>query len=169
MIRKTFGDFVDKKKRDAKHQLELVEKLLKKKGLKTENFLDREGGDDPYIFCFNPQKNTSFDGVRIYKIGNFVAFRIQKESKTHPYGQAYSIQIEEMYNDFLTDKDAKPHDAGKKVIEAVAKEIKKFFEKCQEAEKDQRRDDVEKQKDPSGNIAMRTQGTDYSSLIYSKA
>lgn len=169
MIRKTFGDFVDKKKRDAVHQLKLIEKLLKKKGLKTENFLEREDGDDPYIFCFNPQKNTSFDGIRIYKIGKLIAFRIQKESKTHPFGQAYPIQIEEMYNDFLTDENAKPHDAGKKVIEAVAKEVRKFFEKCEDSEKDQRRNDIEAQKDPGGNIAMRTGGTDYSALIYSKA
>lgn len=168
MLRKTFGEFVNKQKRDSLKQLNLVEKLLKKMGLKTENFVEENDSEDPYIFCYNPQKNTSFDGIRIYKIGKDIAFRIQKENKTHPYGQAYPIQIEEMFNDFMTEKDAAPHKAGQKVVEAVAKEVRRFFEKCVEAEKDIRRSNIEMQKDPTGNIAMRNQGTDYSSLIYSK-
>lgn len=161
---KTFGDFVDKKKRDAIHQLKLVEQILQKHGMKTENFLETDKGDT-YIFCYNPQKNTDFDGIRIYKIGESIAFRIQKESKTHPYGQAYQIPIEEMFQDFLTDKGSKPDEAGKKVMDSVVKEIRLFFNKCVDAEKNNNDND---DRDDQGNVSMRSQTTDYSALVYNK-
>lgn len=164
MLRKTFGDFINKKKRDAVKHLELIEKLLKKQGMKVEKFF--EDADEPYVFCFNPTKNTSFDGVRIYTIAGQIAFRVQKESKTHPYGRAYPLNIEEMFEDFLTDEGINEQEAGKKVIEAVNKEVRRFFEKCVDAEKDDRQQ--EKEDEAEGGIAIRGQNTDYSNLINNK-
>jgi hypothetical protein len=174
MFRTSFGDWVDKKKRDSLKELNLVEKMLKKHGMKIENHLEDSDGEDPYVFCYNPSKEGSFDGIRIYKIGDKLAFRIQKESQTHPYGRAYALDIEEMYNDFLEDEETSEDKAGKKVIEAVVKEIRRFFEKSVEIERDDRKSGFG---DPSGgsspggemgNIAIRQQGSDYSSLIHSK-
>jgi hypothetical protein len=136
--------------------------------MKVENFLSTDDDDhDPYIFCYNPTKTGSFDGIRIYKIGNDLAFRVQKESKTHPYGSAYPLPIETMFYDFLADKDVDEKKAGKKIIEAVGKEIRKFFEKSLEADREKRDSDIEK--DTAGNVMVRTSGTDYSALVYSKA
>lgn len=166
MMYKTFGEFVDKKKREAFRQLRLMQKLLITKGFRVENFLN-EDSRDPYIFCANPMKNTSFDGVRIYKIGDILAFRIQKESETHPYGNAYQIKIEEMFDDLMTEEDIDEKEAGKRVIEAVANEIRKFFKKTEEAEQEER--------EKSGSVGrgdsidVRTTPSDYSSLIYSKS
>jgi hypothetical protein len=168
--RHSFGEFITKKKRDSIKELNLVEKILKKHGLQVENHLSDSDGDDPYVFCYNPSKEGSFDGIRIYKIGDKIAFRVQKESQTHPYGRAYPIDIEQMYNDFLEDEDTSEDKAGKKVIEAVVKEIRKFFEKSVEIERDERKSAFG---DPSGSgekdgIALRTQGTDYGNLIHGK-
>jgi hypothetical protein len=169
MKKRSFGEFVDKKKRESLRQLLLVKQLLEHSGLKVENFLDTEDTDDPYVFCFMPAKNGSFDGIRIYKIGEEIAFRIQKENKTHPYGSAYPLPIEEMFHDFLIDDGADQKKAGEKVIKAVVKEVRRFFDKSVEAEKEERELDIEREKDTEGNVLVRTTGTDYSSLVYNKS
>lgn len=167
MRHRSFGDFVDKKKRESIHQLRLVKQLLEHSGIKVDNFLETDDGSEPYIYCHNPSKNGTFDGLRIYKIGGDLAFRVQKESKTHPYGAAYPLPIESMFNDFLSDEGVDESKAGKKIIEAVSKEIKKFFDKSVEAEREERKLDFEKE--GSGNVVMKSTGTDYSSLVFNKS
>lgn len=169
MRKRSFGEFVDKKKRESIRQLTLLKQLLESGGMKVENFLDTDDKDDPYIFCFMPTRNGSFDGIRIYKIGENIAFRIQKENKTHPYGSAYPLPIEEMFHDFLADEDADQKKAGEKVIKSVVKEVRRFFDKSVEAEREEREQAIEAEKDTEGNVLVRTTGTDYSSLVYNKA
>lgn len=165
MRKKSFGEFVDKKKRESIRQLKLLKQILEAKGMKVENFLESSEDAEPYIFCFNPTKSGSFDGIRIYKIGAHLAFRIQKENKTHPFGSAYQLPIEEMFHDFLTDEGTDELKAGKKVMEAVNKEIRNFFDKSIEAERENREKEVDKDK---GSITLRTGGADYSALVYNK-
>jgi hypothetical protein len=165
---RSFGEFVDKKKRDAFRQLRLIEKLLVTKGFKVENFLN-EDSEDPYVFCFNPVKNTSFDGIRIYKIGNILAFRIQKESETHPYGNAYQMKIEEMFDDLMSEEGIDEKEAGKRVIEAIAHEIRRFFEKSEEAEQEERSGACGSPYGDDNKLDVRSTPCDYSSQIYSKA
>lgn len=166
MRHRSFGDFVDKKKRESIRQLGLVKKMLEHSGLKVDNFLESEDVSEPYVFCHNPSRNGSFDGVRIYKIGGELAFRIQKESKTHPYGSAYPLPIESMFNDFLSDDGMDESKAGKKIIEAVNKEIKQFFEKSVEAEKEVRKTEIESD---TATVQLGSGVRDFSSLVYNKA
>lgn len=168
MRHNSFGSYTDKKKRESIHHLRIVKQLLEHNGMKVENFLDTDDEDhDPYVFCFNPAKTGSFDGIRIYELGGQCCFRIQKESKTHPYGSAYPLPIPDMFSDFLSDEDVDEKKAGEKIIEAVSREIRKFFEKSVEADRQARERDIEK--DTAGNVLTRTTGTDYSALIFSKA
>lgn len=167
MRNRSFGDFVDKKKRESIRQLTLLKQLLERNNMKVDNFLESDDGDDPYIYCHNPSKNGSFDGLRLYKIGEGLAFRVQKENKTHPYGSAYPLPVEDMFQDFLSDEGIDEMKAGQKIIESIGKEIRKFFEKSIDAEKDERSKDIEK--DSAGNVLVRTTGTDYSALVYSKS
>ena len=169
MRRKSFGEFVDKKKRESIKQLGILKKILEHHGMRVDNYLNAESDDEPYIYCASPTKNGSFDGVRIYKIGDQLAFRVQKESKTHPYGSAYPLPIEEMFNDFLSDEGTDQEQAGKKVMEAVSKEIRRFFEKSLEAENDEREKNIEGE-ESNGNVSVRsTGGTDYSAQVYNKS
>lgn len=163
----TFGAYVDKKKRESIRQLTLLKQLLEQSGMKVENFLDTDS--DPYIFCVSPTKNGGFDGIRIYKIGKDLAFRVQKENKTHPYGAAYPLPVEEMFHDFLSDDGMKQQEAGKKVMEAVAGEVRRFFEKSLEAEQAERERNLESDKENAGSVLVRTTGTDYSAMVYSKS
>jgi hypothetical protein len=166
MFHRTFGDFVNKKKRDGIKHLEIMEKLLRKQGLRVESFLGGDS-DDPYVYCFNPGKNTSFDGIRIYSIAGKLAFRVQKENKTHPYGRAYPLDLELMFEDFLQDEGMDEQKAGKKVVEAVGQELKRFFDKSVEAERGERETGLESDKEDG--IGVRAGVTDYAALINHKS
>ncbi len=140
-------------------QLGIIKRMLELKYFNVEDFLDE--GEDPYIFCFNPHKNTSFDGIRIYKIGDGFAYRVQKENKTHPYGKAYPLNIEKMFNDLLGDEGINEEVAGGAVIEFLAKELNEFFSKSKEAE-------YQAKSDGAGEVVIKSTGTDYSSLVLGK-
>lgn len=164
---KTFNEFVDKKAREAQRQLKIVEKLLRHHGMQAKGFYEHE--DEPYVFVKNPGGQTSFDGVRIYKIAGTMAYRIQKEATTHPYGTAYQLDIEGMYSDLIGDKIHEKK-AGESVMRAIMEEIQKFFKNSAAAEKDLRASEFDKNNDPWGNVMMKSaQGTDYSNLINSKS
>ena len=53
-------------------------------------------------------------------------------------------------------------------LEAVAKEVRRFFDKSAEAESDERERNSETNADSAGNALVRTTGTDYSALVYNK-
>ena len=134
-----FKSFCDKKERWSKHQLHILKKVLDHQKLKSEDHTKEE---EPYLFV-KSDKDLSFDGIRIYKIGDCLAYRVQKESDTHPYGSARMLNIEAMWSDFVGD-DMNEEKAGKRVMEAVAEEIKKFFEKSLKAEQDLKTIEFEK-------------------------
>jgi len=154
-----FLEFIDRKQREANKHLKLLERLLKTSDLIVKDHIDE---DDPYIFVKSPNQKLSFDGIRIYEIGNMIAYRIQKEEKTHPYGKSYHLDLEEMFNDYMSE-DMQPHDAGKKVIESVVKEIKKFFERSAKAEAEM----MDSGQD-GGGLIIKTGGTDYSTTVLNK-
>ena len=126
-----FSDFYNKKERTAKKQLSVLKKVLTNENMKVEDFTDKE---DPYIFV-KSDKDLSFDGIRIYKIGDGLAYRAQKENDTHPYGKSYLLPVEELWEDFLGD-NIDEEKAGKELAEAITKEIKDFFDKSLKAEQD---------------------------------
>lgn len=161
-----FMEFVDKRKRDAKHHLDLIKKLLERGGMKVSSHLNK---DDSYIFVESPVKNLSFDGVRIYQIGDIIAYRVQKEEETHPFGRSYPLEIEEMFYDFLSDEESETK-AGELVAKTLIFELKNFFEKSEAAEKKLRTSDFDGIHDPLGKVITRSSetGTDYANLVYNK-
>jgi len=162
---KTFKDFADKKDRSNKKHLEIVYKVCEQGGLKVSNHLD---DDEPYIFVRNNAGQTlSFDGVRIYSIGDSMAYRVQKDENTHPYGRAYLLDLEEMFEDLVSDNTS-TEDAAKEIIKTVSENLKGFFDKSEKAEIEIRDDDIDKEKDPLGRAAVKSTGTDYSNTVTSK-
>lgn len=160
---RTFYEFIDKRTRQDRKHLRIIKKMLESHGIQVKSFLDEQ--DDPYIFAVAPNRSLSFDGIRIYKIGGNVAYRIQREEKTHPYGKAYPLKIEDMFEDFMSD-DIKQEEAGKRVINTVVSEVKAFFDKSLEAEKEVERGDFDTMGDPLDRTMMPTTGTDYSSKLH---
>ena len=159
----TFREFVDKKTRRAKKQLNTLYKILEKEGMSVSNHLE---DDDPFIFLSSPSARLSFDGVRLYKIGNDIAFRVQNETKTHPYGKAYSLDVEGMFDDYISD-EMDEEKAGKEVMKSVVEELKNFFNKSSEAEKELQDTDTDSARDPLGKVVLRSTGTDYANQVTS--
>ena len=157
MSNKLFLEFVDRKQREAKKHLKLIEQLFRKNGMEVYGHIEKE--DDPYIFVKSPKK-LSFDGIRIFEIGNMVAYRVQKQEKTQPYGKSYMLGVEDMFNDFLSENMSE-EEAGKKVIESVVEEIKTFFERSGKAESEIKDADMP-------GLILKTGGSDYSSMVMSK-
>lgn len=155
---KHFFEFVDRKERESRKHLKLVEKALSGAGLSVKSFTDQ---DDSYIFVNSTNPNVPFGGIRIYEIGNSLAFRIQKEKDTEPYGKAYVLDLEDMFNDFMSE-NMEEEKAGKKVIKSLVEEIKEFFDRSAKAESDI----VGKEGDKT--VILKTGGTDYSGMVVSK-
>lgn len=155
-----FMEFVDRKQREAKRHLKIIEQLLKKNGLEVKSHLEDE---DPYVFLKATNPKLSFDGVRIYEVGEMVAYRVVQEEKTEPYGKAYQLNMEEMFNDFMSES---PHEdeAAKKVIGGVVHELKRFFDKSADAERSLKDNDF-----GDSGLILKTGGSDYSSLVFNKS
>ena len=153
-----FLEFVDRKERESRKHLKLVEKAFKNAGLNVESFIDQ---DDSYIFVKTINQDTPFEGVRIYEIGDVLAYRVQKEKDTEPYGKAYLLDLEEMFSDFMSE-NIKEEKAGKKVVDSLVNEIKKFFDRSAKAEADV----LGKERDKT--LILKTGGTDYSGMVVSK-
>lgn len=159
---RSFRDYYENKVRLAIKQLNIVAQVVEKAGFKVDHFLD-EQFQDPYVYVRNPNNNTSFDGVRLYKIGDKLAYRVQRENGTHPYGDAYTLDVELMFDDLMEEGEHKPEHIGNQVMELVAKELRAFFEESAEAEQD--KSDQEVDKDGLGMVNIRNpQGGDYSSM-----
>lgn len=159
-----FFEFIDKKDREGKRHLQIVKKLLENHGFKIKDFLDDD--EEPYIFVANPGKRVSFDGVRIYKLGDQMAFRVQKEARTHPYGKAYRLDLEDMFNDLLSGQiDEKK--AGHKVVKSVVDDLTKFFKDTRSAEHDLMSGDMD-DTDALGQVLVKSTGMDYANMITNK-
>lgn len=156
-----FLEFVDRKQREGKKHLKLIERLLRKGGMQVYAHLEDE--EQPYVFVKAPNEKLSFDGIRVYEIGEMIAYRIQKEEKTHPFGKAYMLDIEDMFNDFMSE-NMEEEEAGQKVIESVVEELKKFFTKSSKAEQEM----LDGGADGSG-LVIKTGGSDYASSVLNRA
>lgn len=120
-----FQNFVNKKSKVTRRQLGILEKVLKLGGFSTRSFIESE---NPYIFIKSTDDKLSFGGIRMYKIGEHIAFRVQNAESTHPYGKAYSIPVEELYNDIVSEEANEEH-AAQEVMKSISQEIRNFFKK----------------------------------------
>jgi len=157
-----FNEFVDHKDRACRRHLNLIKKILEsaKPSFKIKPFLDEE---NPYIFVHSPDDNFTFEGIRIYPIGSTYAYKIQNAEDTHPFGKAYSLDIEKMFSDQMGE-NISPDEAAKRVADDVRRELRRFFKKSTEAEQDMAGSKV----DNSNSYVLKTGGTDYSSLVFNK-
>lgn len=134
---RSFKDFMGGKKRETRRHLHMIQQVLEQGGFKVDNHLEEGFNDEPYIYCYNPERNTSFKGIRLYKIGDKIAYRVQRESKTHPFGTAYMIDLDDIFNDLMGDGVTKKEQLGKKVMEEIVQNIKAFFKESAKAEKEE--------------------------------
>lgn len=124
-----FSSFLDKKMNETRKQLKIVGELLERSDFKVDCFVNDE---DPYIYVHADQDGLSFDGVRVYKVGDELAYRVQRESGTAPYGAAYGLGLEDIFGELIADM--KEEEAARKIEKALGQEFKNFFKKSSEAQ-----------------------------------
>jgi|APGre2960657373_1045057.scaffolds.fasta_scaffold00093_20 hypothetical protein len=163
---KTFLEFNNMLEQHTKEDLEMLLYIFEKDGLRVESFLDSE--DIPYIFIYNPLEDTSFQGVRVYKLGDILAFKVQRYPESKSYGKAYPIEIQDMYDNFIADKKTK-EEAVKELRKILCKNMRDFFKKSKVAEDKIVRSQIHDPDalDGAGQIVIRNTGTDYSNTVYS--
>lgn len=159
----TFMEFVDHKQRESKRHLVILEKVFKKQNVSVKSYTDE---DNPYLYIPVPEESLSFGGVRVYQVGDTIAYRVQKKEDTLPFGRAYQLDIEEMYEDFMSD-DIKEDDAAQRVVETIADEIQRFFKKSKDAESDFNDMEFDKQLDGVGKIMLKSSPSDYANSVSS--
>ena len=127
-----FNEFINHRQREDREHLALLARVLKSGNDKFEikTFFD---DDDPYIYIKSPYETFSFEGIRVYPRGDTFAYKVQNEEDTHPYGKAYSLDLERMFSDFMGD-NLEAEDAAKRVMLSAKREIRTFFKKTEEAE-----------------------------------
>lgn len=157
----TFLEYVDKKQREGIRQLEIIKRILRTNDLQVASHLQTKL-DDPFLFVYNPESGKF--GVRVYKIGNDIVYRIQKKEKTQPYGRARILNVEETYDGIKLEKK-KDEATIKELINSIGSELKEFFKKSIKAEKEDR-DDSD---GPLGKIGIPASAIngDYSNKVFS--
>jgi hypothetical protein len=124
-----FSSFLDKKKKQTVNELKIIKDVLSQGDLKVEDFTEEEA---PYLFVNSTEESLDFDGVRVYKVGSNMAYRIQREKKTEPYGTAYPLNLENMFGDLISDMSEEK--AAEDIKKAVIEEFKIFFKRSSEAQ-----------------------------------
>jgi hypothetical protein len=162
----TFLEYSYAQKKESKQRLSLIKKCLEKDGLKVDDVTEDV---KPYIFCYTPLKNLSFDGVRIFENGSTMSFQTSKSKDTLPYGMSREMPINDLFYqicEFQSDKTK----ATEELIREIAKILRIFFKHSKEAEDELmgRVIDGQSGNDKAGAIVVRNAGTDYSNNIYSK-
>jgi hypothetical protein len=157
----SFREFVDNKQRQAIKHMHLLGKLLETSGFNVKDYAKSHFAE-AYLYVYNPFKNTSFDGVRIYNIGDKLAYRVQREHDTHPYGTAYALDIDLIYEDYVDEGEK---EIAQKVLETVANELRAFFKESSRAEKALEKGDMDRD-GALGMVYIRNPlGGDYSNMV----
>ena len=125
-----FSSFIDIKNKKTIKELEILKEVLSK-SFEVKPYLEIES---PYIFLKSKNKEIEFEGVRIYKIGSSLAYRIQNESDSEPYGKAYPLEIEKMFEDLIPDMSEE--EAGGVIAQALVQEFRNFFDKSSKIQRE---------------------------------
>lgn len=132
---KVFKEYHDQVHFDIMNKLQLVKKVFEKCGFRVDDFTKE---DSPYVFLYAPLQNLSFKGVRVYFIGDNLGFRVAKMPETLPYGTAYSLHFQDVFDEIL-DNSGKNSDKEKTKLlrefcKVIGDQMRKFFKDTKKAE-----------------------------------
>lgn len=155
-----FSSFIDIKNKKIIKELKILQEILSK-DFEINAFLEIE---DPYIFLKSKNEESPFGGIRIYKIGSNWAYRVQNEGDKEPYGKAYPLDIEKMFEEIIPDMGEE--EAGATIAEALIDEFNNFFSKSSEAQKEIGSFMFDKKDITNQNLIIGSNSGDFSNSIY---
>jgi len=127
----TFFEFFKRDEYESRKHLKLLKKVFSDDGMYSIDFTDGEH-EEPYIYVAAPS-DVSYQGLRVYQKGNILAFRVQKNPKTVPYGTPVEIKIQNILDKILMDVDNED-DAVENLNKEICKIVKDFFKQTKTAE-----------------------------------
>lgn len=154
-----FSSFLDIKNKKTIRELEILKDLLSK-DFKIESFLHL---DKPYLYLKSNRNDLSFDGVRIYKVGSNMAYRIQNENESEPYGQAYPLNLEEMFQDLIPDMSE--DEAGELIANALVEEFNNFFKKSSDLQDELQKGQFSKNDMSSAVVVVGSNSGDFTNSV----
>lgn len=154
-----FSNFLDKKIKKTRDELEILKGILEEANFDVKDFIKEE---DPYLYLVNPKKDLSFEGVRIYKIGSGLAYRVQNETNTEPYGVAYPLNVEQSFEDIISDLDDE-NKAAELIKKSISEEFNGFFDKSRKAEEELKNPEIGNQ--TPNSIVITTMSNDLSHFM----
>jgi hypothetical protein len=152
-------------------KLKLLLQAIKAAGLVAIDHTDNE--KDPHIFLKAFPQPEEFDGVRVYILGHIVAFRVQKNEGTSPYGKAYLLDMQKIYEDLLEEEDPNTEEEKretlKKLVRKIGDKIRNFWKDSIKDEEEQLKDELGSMNrtDIGGAMLAPAYGGDYSNAVYS--
>lgn len=166
-----FNEYIDRTDDETTKRLNTIRKALQRGGYRVQDFALKD--QDPHIFVYALPKVATFEGIRIYLLGDILAFKAQKKVETEPYGKAYTFAIQDMYDDMVLEYGDSPDKElpVKKTILKMADELRMFFVKSKTAEESLVQMQLTSIEDKSGQkdgIVVNTTGTDYANKVYSQ-
>lgn len=123
-----FSSFLDIKNKNIIRELKIIKEILSKEFL-VEDFLNKE---NPYLFLKFKNNQLQFEGLRIYKVGSNIAYRVQNYNDSEPYGKAYPLNLEEAFEDLVPDSSEE--EAAKIISDLLVNEFERFYELSCEAQ-----------------------------------
>lgn len=148
-------------------KLKLLLSALTKAGMFVLDKTDME--KDPHLFVQAIPQPEEFEGIRIYILGNICAYRVQKLKDTEPYGKAYLLDLQGMYDDSIRELGTK---GDKKfyiedLLSKLGNKLKKFYFDSirDEEEYIQSQLDGEDMTDIGSAMVVPTNGGDYANKV----
>lgn len=148
-------------------KLKLLLAALTKAGLFVTDKTHEE--KDPHLFVQAIPQPEEFEGIRIYILGNICAYRVQKLRDTEPYGKAYLLDLQGMYDDSIKQLGTK---GDKKfyvedLIKKLGAKLKKFYIDSIKDEDEylQSQLDGDDRTDIGGAMIAPTNGGDYANKV----
>jgi hypothetical protein len=132
----TFFEFVDRKQRATIRHLKIIKRILDHTDIQTAAHVGT-AKNDPFLYVYNPDGTTNF-GLRVYGIGDQLAFRLQRKEDTHPYGKPEQVDIESMWDDLKAD-GKEDGAAASQLIKDIGRQFRDYFKESAKAEKRARR------------------------------
>jgi hypothetical protein len=145
-------------------------RLLKAGGLVVVDKTNEQ--NDPHLWVQAHPTPQEFSGIRVYLLGNICAFRVQKLETTEPYGKAYLMDLQGIFDKILEKMGNKAQksskEAVKELIKSVSGEINAFYHDSIKDEEEFVQDQLygPERSDVGGAALVPSSGFDYSMKVY---
>lgn len=117
-----FSDYLKSRNYSGRRKLAIFAEVMRRADL---HVIPRFDGAEPHLFVSRGPDRT---GVRIYEIGDRLAFRVQDLPDGEPHGRAFGIDVQRLFEEIIEEIDDKtPENAAWLLLGELGNAMKSFF------------------------------------------